>query len=139
MPEHRRTRTILVIEDEPDILMLVSRILVLKGYNVLTAGDGYSGLEMVKNNHPDAIVMDMILPGIDGWSLLKEIKQDVKLADIPIIIFSGVTELSKRQKALDMGAVSYLVKPSGISILTEAIASALENKKTAANLPSIIG
>jgi OmpR family response regulator RpaB len=131
MPKTCKTQTVLVIEDEIDIQNFIIRILELEGYYILKAGDGETGLEIIKKNPLDLVVLDMLLPKIDGWGVLHEIKSNQDFAKIPVIILTAIAEPSQRRRALRMGANQYLIKPLSAHILSRAINCFLV-KKTAA-------
>ena len=100
---------ILIIEDESHIAEGLKLNLSLKGYEVSWAADGLSGLEKWKTEHPDLIVLDIMLPGIDGFSLLQRIRlEDEKL---PVLILSAKTEPADKIKGLSWGVDDYLTKP----------------------------
>lgn len=119
--------TILVIEDEADIRNFVSRVLELEGYNVLQAKDGDEGLDLGRRNDVDLVFVDLRLPGRDGWSILKQIKGEQKLHNIKVIVFTASAGDPEREKAINMGAVNYLIKPLSAASLKEAAAQAVKN------------
>jgi DNA-binding response OmpR family regulator len=104
-------KTILVVEDETDIQTFVAWLLTLEGFKVSTADNGEDGLELARAGKAGLMLLDLRLPGRDGWSVLAEMKSDTKLADIPVIIFSASAASPQKNKALRMGAADYLVKP----------------------------
>jgi DNA-binding response OmpR family regulator len=120
------TKTVLIIEDEADIQHFISRVLELEGYQVLRAGDGHTGLALLRENTVSLILLDLRLPGLDGWSVLREIKRDPDLAAIPVIVLTAIAEAIQRKKTLRMGAVKYLVKPLSASNLSRTIAGVLQ-------------
>jgi two-component system OmpR family response regulator len=99
---------VLVIEDEPDLLTAVEQMLLDEGYAVDTALDGPAGLEKALAWDYDAIVLDLMLPGLDGWSLLKQLRQEKR---VPVLILSARDAIRDRVQGLDLGADDYLVKP----------------------------
>jgi signal transduction histidine kinase/CheY-like chemotaxis protein len=99
---------ILVIEDEPSSARLLQTYLADAGYRVRIAPDGETGIAMGRSARPAAIVLDILLPGIDGWEVLRQLKSDPALRDVPVIIATVVDE---RGVGLALGAVDYLVKP----------------------------
>ena len=99
---------ILVIEDDPSALRLLREYLEPVGYRVRVASDGEQGLAMAAERAPSAIILDVLLPGIDGWEVLRRLKADVTLRGIPVVIATVVDE---RDVGLALGAVDYLVKP----------------------------
>ncbi len=100
--------TVLVIDDDPTIQELISRYLNKAGFQVKTASDGETGLQLAKKMHPIAITLDIMMPGMDGWTVLTKLKSDPELADIPVII---LTMVSDKNKGYKLGAVDYLTKP----------------------------
>ncbi len=101
-------RTILVVEDEPRIAGLVRDYLEQAGFAVLTAGDGSGALALARTRRPDAIVLDLGLPGIDGLDVIRSLRRD---SDIPIVILSARGDESDRIAGLELGADDYVVKP----------------------------
>jgi signal transduction histidine kinase/CheY-like chemotaxis protein len=99
---------ILVIDDDPAVRDLVSRYLIKEGFGVRTASSGEEGLEIARRMNPDAITLDLLMPGIDGWSVLTQLKADPDLADIPVVI---VTILDNKDMGYTLGAADYLTKP----------------------------
>ena len=123
-----KLKTILVIEDEVDIQNFISRVLELEGYQVLRAGDGKTGLDMLRENHVALVLLDLRLPGTDGWSVLREIKRNPDLSSLPVIVLTAIAESIQRKKTLRMGATKYLIKPLSASSLSQSIASVLRQQ-----------
>lgn len=102
---------ILLIEDEPLILQLFERKLRLEGFEVETASRGQTGLEKARSSQPDLILLDILMPGMDGFEVMKNLKSDPKTKKIPVVF---LTNLSRDEgdvnKGLELGAVAYLVK-----------------------------
>ncbi len=128
MPKTNGVQTVLVIEDEIDIQNFISRVLEFEGYCTLKAGDGKTGLKIISNNAVDLIILDMRLPNIDGWSVLRTIKRNKEHARIPVIVLTAVAEADQRRRALRMGANQYLTKPLSALILSKAIKLILGKK-----------
>ena len=101
-------KKILVIEDEATLQKALNDVLVQEGYDVLSALDGMSGLNLALKENPDLILLDIILPKMDGFEVLKKLKE--KDSQIPIIILTNLSDINDIQKALDLGATTYLVK-----------------------------
>jgi len=101
---------ILFIEDEPNLQKTLGEILHQEGYEVKPAFDGQEGLELAKSEKPDLILLDLILPKIDGFTVLKEVKKDPVLKDIPVIVLTNLEGSSDVERALELGATTYLVK-----------------------------
>jgi PAS domain S-box-containing protein len=103
-----RTLTVLVIDDDPDFCDLVTRFLGKEGFQVVTASDGDEGLMRARQLLPDLITLDVMMPGLDGWSVLAALKAEQALADIPVIM---LTIADDRNKGFAVGASEYLTKP----------------------------
>src|ERR1700722_14611950 len=100
---------VLVIEDEPDLLSALSQSLREEGYAVDTASDGLEGLFKAQSAPYDAMVLDLMLPRMDGWTVLKELR--ARRIKIPVLVLTAPDALSDRVRGLDGGADDYLVKP----------------------------
>jgi CheY-like chemotaxis protein len=109
---------VLVIEDEPAGVRLLRAYLESDGYNVRVASDGEHGLAEARRSPPSAIILDLLLPRVDGWDVLRQLKSDDQLREIPVII---VTVVDEREVGLALGAVDYLVKPVERSVLLEVV------------------
>jgi len=99
---------ILVIDDDPHARALLSRFLIREGYAVRTASDGESGLELARSLRPRAILLDVMMPHMDGWAVLSALKADPQVADIPVVMETIVQE---KGLAFSLGAADYLTKP----------------------------
>ncbi len=113
---------ILVIEDDPAILRLLQRGLSMEGYQVETATNGESGLKLFQEKQPDLIVLDLMLPGMDGLEVCQRIRQKSKL---PILILTAKDAVQDRVEGLDAGADDYLVKPFNLEELLARIRALL--------------
>jgi DNA-binding response OmpR family regulator len=111
---------VLVVEDDTASANLLAIHLRDAGYQVQITGDGRSGLEAAQRNHPRAIVLDLMLPEIDGWEVITRLKANPETADVPVIIVSIADE---RGKGLSLGAEDFLVKPIDPARLIEALRS----------------
>lgn len=122
-----REKTVLIIEDDADIRNFIARVLELEGYHVREAKDGTTGLEIIKEKSIDLVLLDLRIPGPDGWSILREIKHNSELASIPVVVLTAIAETMQRKKTLKMGAASYLVKPLSAGNLSHTVADVLKN------------
>ena len=125
MAKKHKAQTVLIIEDEADIQNFASRVLELEGYRVIKANDGEQGMVIIRENPVSLVLLDLRLPGRDGWSVLQEIKHDTELAKIPVIVITAVAESLQRKRTLHMGATRYLIKPMSAHRLAKSIASIL--------------
>jgi DNA-binding response OmpR family regulator len=105
---------ILTIDDDPAITDLISLLLRSYGLDVIVANDGEHGLELANTQNPDLIIVDLTMPGMDGWQICKTIRKDNK---VPIIVLSALDDPSVISTVLDAGADDYMVKPVPSSIL----------------------
>jgi CheY-like chemotaxis protein len=103
--------TILIVEDNEMNRDMLSRRLVKKGYEVLLAVDGETGLEVARANTPDLILMDMSLPVVDGWEATRRLKSDDRLKHIPVIALTAHAMANDRDKAFEAGCDDYDTKP----------------------------
>ena len=104
-------RKIVVIEDEPDIVEVISYSLKREGYNVLAVDRGDESINLIRNQSPSLIILDLMLPGMDGLSVCRQLKSDPIVKDIPVIMISAKGEESDIVIGLEMGADDYLTKP----------------------------
>ncbi len=104
-------KKIIVVEDEPDLVDVVTYNLKREGYLVLAAQRGDEGLNLIRSERPDLVLLDLMLPGMDGLSICRQMKSDSSLSEIPIIIASAKGEESDVVIGLEMGADDYLAKP----------------------------
>jgi CheY-like chemotaxis protein len=102
---------ILVVDDNPDIRVLLVSILQRAEYEVIEAADGISVATWVKDTQPDLIILDLLMPELDGWETLKRLKSDPSSKDIPVIISSALSEQEDLELARLMGAVDFIPKP----------------------------
>ena len=103
-------KKILFVEDEPSLQKAVSEVFIQEGFELLSASDGEEGLKITKEEKPDLILLDLILPKKDGFEVLKELKADEKLKDIPVIVLTNLEGIGDVEKAIQLGATTYLVK-----------------------------
>ena len=104
-------KKIIVVDDEPDVLKTTSIFLKSEGFNVVTAVDGIAALEVIRKERPDLIVLDIMLPKIDGYKICRMLKFDDKFRDIPIIIFTARAQEVDEKKAMEVKADAYITKP----------------------------
>ena len=103
-------KVILVIEDDKFLRELITQKLIKEGYEISEAIDGEEGIKKIKEEKPDLVLLDLILPGIDGFEVLSKMKEDLALAQIPVIILSNLGQKEDVERGLKLGAVDYLIK-----------------------------
>ena len=102
---------ILVVDDDPDVRMALAITLEEAGHDIAEASDGLEVLDLVREISPDAILLDINMPGMDGFQVLEQLKVDGDTAEIPVIMISARARPRDREDALFMGAVDYVTKP----------------------------
>jgi hypothetical protein len=107
-PKLGEERTVLVVDDDPNALDLLGRTLQGAGMRVVTAGDGAEGLRLARSLRPAAITLDVMMPGMDGWEVLRQLKADASTRDIPVVM---VTMTDDRALGYPLGATEFLTKP----------------------------
>jgi DNA-binding response OmpR family regulator len=103
-------KKILFIEDEDALQKTFRDVLEKEGYQMISALDGESGLRLAKSQKPDLILLDLILPKKDGFEVLKELKEDENTREIPVIVLTNLEDVESVEKAIELGATTYLVK-----------------------------
>lgn len=119
MPEMKK---ILVVDDEPRMVQLITLNLKLEGFNVISASDGYQALEKVTKEMPDMVILDIMMPDMDGFETLKKIRE---VSSVPVIFLSVKGEEYDRVRGLDLGADDYITKPFGPKELISRIKAVL--------------
>ncbi|NUS59659.1 MAG: response regulator, partial [Lysobacter sp.] len=102
---------ILVVDDQPANLRVVSTLLSRNGYDVVPAGTGNEALEQALARTPDLVLLDMLMPGMDGFQLLEEMRRHPQLQDMPVIFLTAAQDRELLLRAFDSGAVDYVTKP----------------------------
>jgi CheY-like chemotaxis protein/DNA-binding CsgD family transcriptional regulator len=119
--------TILVVDDEPDVRLLTKLNLERDGHTVVTAADGDEALDAVRVAPPDLIVLDVLMPKVDGWAVLEQLKSALgnPIKEIPVIVVTALGAPMDRVKGGIEGAVQYLTKPMDLEVLRSAVSDAL--------------
>lgn len=119
MPDNK---TILCIEDEPETTNLVKLILEREGYEVLGANGGEEGLRMVREDKPDLILLDLMMPGMDGWQVYQHLKEDEETENIPVIVVTAKVQSIDKVLGLQVAKVDdYITKPFRPEELSERV------------------
>jgi two-component system, OmpR family, alkaline phosphatase synthesis response regulator PhoP len=105
------TTKVLVIDDEAPIRLLCRVNLEAEGMNVIEASDGPSGVEKARDEGPDVILLDVMMPGLDGWRVAEQLLEDDRTDGIPIIFLTARAEFRDRARGLDIGGIDYVTKP----------------------------
>jgi len=121
-------KKILFIEDESVLQKTFSEILTQEGYEMISALDGETGLRLAKTKKPDLILLDLILPRIHGFEVLKQLKENPETKKIPVIVLTNLEGLGDVDKAIELGATTYLIKAQyTLEEVVEKIKKALES------------
>ncbi|MEM7506154.1 MAG: response regulator [Pseudomonadota bacterium] len=115
------TKRVLVIEDEPNITSSLSFLLQRSGFDVQTEDDGKAGLAAVLADPPDILILDVMLPGMDGYQILERLRGEAKTRDLPILMLTAKGQQEDRQSALDRGADLFITKPFANAEILEAV------------------
>ena len=120
-------KTILFIEDESVLQKTLGKVLRHEGYEVIPALDGETGFNLAKDQKPDLILLDLILPKVHGFEVLRRLKKDPEVKKIPVIILTNLESMDDINKALELGATTYLVKTSySLDEVVEKVKKAFE-------------
>ena len=127
-------QSILVIDDDEKITSLIRRSLVFEGYAVSTAANGSEGLKQLLGQLPDLIILDVMMPVLDGWEVVRRLRaSDIH---VPVLMLTAKDEVGDRVKGLDLGADDYLVKPFALEELLARVRALLRRKHEGADQPS---
>ena len=121
---------ILIVDDEEHIIELIKFNLENNGYKVITASNGHDALKMAKNEVPQLVLLDLMLPGIDGYDVCREIRQDQSISNMPVIMTTAKGEELDKILGLELGADDYITKPFSVRELMARVKAVLRRTKT---------
>ncbi|MBU1356323.1 MAG: response regulator [Candidatus Edwardsbacteria bacterium] len=122
-------KKIMVVDDEPYIARVIKFKLEQEGYTVISANDGQSGLQKIKEEKPDMVLLDVMMPGLSGYEVCQKIREDAELAGIPVVILTAKGQERDREQGLTMGASDYITKPFSPNRLLELVKSMIGDAK----------
>jgi len=122
-------KTILVVDDEPNIVRTISDRLKMNGYRVITATDGQEAIERALQEKPDLILLDVLMPRLDGHAALERLRQMEETRSTPVIMLTALDQTQHIARASSMGVADYVVKPFDIVSLLQKVKSALSGGK----------
>jgi CheY-like chemotaxis protein len=120
--------SVLVIDDEPDIRLATRLLLQSAGYSVTEAMSGEEGVALVGELGPDAVLLDLRMPGMDGWGVLERLRADGRLEHLPVIVLSAFADAGTVERAVESGASGYVRKPFESADLTRALEDAFATR-----------
>jgi len=130
--------TILIVEDEKDIVKMLEYNLNKEGFKTLSSRDGEDALDQAVRQHPDLVILDLMLPGMDGLEVCKNLKSDTKTASIPVIMLTAKSQESDKIVGLELGADDYVTKPFSPRELIARIKAVLRRVKEKDRLPDVL-
>lgn len=124
-PGENSHQSVLIVDDEPMARTLLRLMLVRAGFHVTEAEDGFDALDKIRKNQPDVVLLDVMMPGMDGFAVCEQLRSEAATAELPIIMLSAKTDLDSINKGLRAGATVYLTKPISPEELTQHVKDAL--------------
>jgi DNA-binding response OmpR family regulator len=122
-------KRILVVDDEPDIVALIRLKLMREGFEVVEAHNGEAAIKMVTRSRPDLIILDIMMPGMNGWEVNERLKANPEYRDIPVIMLTALDELDEQFKSLQAGVRDYVTKPFNFDELVSSVRRVLSEEK----------
>ncbi|MEZ4837772.1 response regulator transcription factor [Flavobacterium sp.] len=114
-------KKILLVDDEPNIIMSLEYTFKKQNFEVFIARDGQEALDILKNEQPDVIILDIMMPNVDGYATIESVKKNDKLSDCKVIFLSAKNKESDIEKGMQLGADAYMTKPFSIKKLVEQV------------------
>jgi len=127
---HMTEKTVLIIEDEEDAAELFAEMMRVSGFRVLKTSKSTPALSMIADNKPDVVLLDIMMPEVSGLDILRQMRRDPNLANIPVIVVTAKTMPTDIKNGMEAGASTYLTKPVGYYDLKEAVERALGLKSS---------
>ncbi|WP_052665536.1 response regulator [Nitriliruptor alkaliphilus] len=119
-------RTVLVVDDEPDVLLLCRVNLEFEGYRVIEAGDGEAALARLAEEVPDVVLLDVMMPKLDGWAVLERIKADPRTAEVPVVMLTAKVQDHDQIRGWSSGAAEYITKPFSPLSLSQVVQDVID-------------
>jgi len=122
----RQKRRVAIVDDDPVTRLLVKRLLEVDGYDVLEGENGYQAIDLARRERPDLLLVDLLMPEMDGYQAIAEIRKDLSLVSLPVIVLTAEGSSGVEQRVLELGADDYLVKPFEPDVLLSRVRAGLE-------------
>lgn len=122
-------KKIMVVDDEPYIARVIKFKLEQEGYAVISANDGVTGLDRIRQEKPDLVLLDVMMPGLTGYEVCQQVKADADLQGIPVVFLTAKGQERDREQGLNLGASDYITKPFSPNRLLELVKSIIGNAK----------
>ncbi len=127
MTETDKKITVVCVEDDPEMIELIRLILTRQGYEVLGANGGQEGLALIRQAHPDLVLLDLMMPDMDGWEVYQQMREDEATREIPVIVVTAKAQGVDKMLALQIAKVDdYITKPFGPAELLTSVLRVLE-------------
>ena len=123
--------SVVLVDDEPNIRETVAFILEAEGFEVRTAGDGIAGLEMVRKHRPKVVLLDVMMPRMDGHEVCRAIRQDEDLAQVFVVVLTARGQKADEMRALEVGADLYMSKPIDDEVVLDVIRDVFDGRRSA--------
>ncbi len=120
---------ILVVDDEPSVVTIITYALGRKGFQVMQAFDGEQALDAVATDKPDLVVLDLMMPNVDGWKVYERLKTDAQYKDIKVVVLTGVGEFESQLKSLQFGVDEYITKPFSAGEVAQVVQDVLDHER----------
>jgi two-component system, OmpR family, alkaline phosphatase synthesis response regulator PhoP len=130
--------TILIIDDEPELIKILDYNLTKAGYLAVSARDGGTGLEMARKSAPDLIILDIMMPGMDGWEVCKKLRQEPATSGTPLLMLTAKAEEGDRVLGLELGADDYVTKPFGVREILARVKALLRRAQTSPDMAEVL-
>ncbi|HXX93037.1 MAG TPA: response regulator transcription factor [Planctomycetota bacterium] len=131
-------QTILIIDDEPELIKLLDYNLTRAGYLAISAKDGVTGLETARKQSPELIILDVMMPGLDGWEVCKKLRSDPATASTPLLMLTAKAEEGDRVLGLELGADDYVVKPFGVREILARVKALLRRAEVSPDRQEVV-
>ncbi|MEW7999364.1 MAG: response regulator [Candidatus Thiodiazotropha endolucinida] len=123
------TKTILIVDDEPNIVLSVEYLMKREGYQVMTASDGQVAIDMIADTRPDLLILDVMMPRKNGFEVCREIRADPALSGLPILMLSAKGREAEIKKGISLGADAYITKPFSTHDLVDKVNQLLQSRE----------